>query len=319
MLLGLLPDGASEQVKEHLHECESCIATLAELGAGDTLIAAMRAQPIVALELAGYREQVEAVVGRWIAPGRVELDVVPAGSSADERTSEEAIDFLAPAQAADELGRLGNYRVLRMLGSGGMGIVFEAEDLQLKRHVALKAMKPALAASTSARKRFVREAQAAASVEHDHVVPIYQVGEDRGIPFIAMPLLRGETLADRMTSPLTTAEVIRIGHEVALGLDAAHRDGLDPPRHQAGQHLPGSGRRSSEDSRFRSGPRRRADEHLTHPGDLLGTPSYMARAGQERGDRCAGRSLQPRLRALPRRHGRASLRWPRCASRRFWP
>jgi WD40 repeat protein len=111
---------------------------------------------------------------------------------------EELYDFLAPAQSPDELGRLGGYRVLRVLGTGGMGVVFEAEDPQLKRRVALKVMKPGVADSTSARKRFLREAQTAASVEHDHIVPVYQVGEDRGVPFIAMPLLRGETLAERL-------------------------------------------------------------------------------------------------------------------------
>ena len=117
------------------------------------------------------------------------------GDAADES---ELYDLLAPAQLPDEMGRLGNYRVLRVLGTGGMGVVFEAEDLQLKRHVALKAMKPGGAVSSASRKRFLREAQAAAAVEHDHIVPVYQVGEDRGVPFIAMPLLRGETLAERL-------------------------------------------------------------------------------------------------------------------------
>ncbi|OYV86552.1 MAG: hypothetical protein B7Z73_11570, partial [Planctomycetia bacterium 21-64-5] len=136
-----------------------------------------------------------------------EFDTAPSasGSAVDTPPTEddspdesEVYDFLAPAQSPDELGRLGTYRVLRVLGTGGMGVVFEAEDPQLKRHVALKAMKPGVAASVSARKRFLREAQTAAAVEHDHIVPVYQVGEDRGVPFIAMPLLRGETLAERL-------------------------------------------------------------------------------------------------------------------------
>ena len=85
-----------------------------------------------------------------------------------------------------------------MLGAGGMGVVFQAEDPQLQRQVALKAMLPALAASASARERFLREARAAAALEHDHIVTIYQVGEDRGVPFLAMPLLEGEPLDDRL-------------------------------------------------------------------------------------------------------------------------
>src|SRR5207302_2515059 len=99
---------------------------------------------------------------------------------------ENLTDFLAPPQAPDEIGRLGDYRVLKVLGAGGMGVVFQAEDPRLKRKVALKAMLPALAASATAKQRFLREAQTAAAIEHDHIVPIFQVGEDRGVPFIAM-------------------------------------------------------------------------------------------------------------------------------------
>src|SRR5262249_41444685 len=108
------------------------------------------------------------------APDRTE------GLSPDARA--ELTGFLAPAQAPDEVGRLGGYRVLRVLGQGGMGVVFQAEDVQLQRHVALKVMLPALAASESARARFLREARAAAAVKHDHIVTIHQVGQDRGVP-----------------------------------------------------------------------------------------------------------------------------------------
>jgi serine/threonine protein kinase len=76
---------------------------------------------------------------------------------------EGSYPFLAPAQAPDELGWLGGYRILKVLGQGGMGIVFLAEDAQLKRHVALKVMRPAFAAREDARQRFLREAQAMAA------------------------------------------------------------------------------------------------------------------------------------------------------------
>ena len=132
--------------------------------------------------------------------------------------------FLAAPQAPDELGQLGSYRVLQLLGAGGMGLVFAAEDRQLKRRVALKVMKPHLAADADARHRFLREAQAAAAVEHDHVVAIYQVGEDRGVPFLAMPLLQGEALEARLRREgrLPVPEVLRIGREIADGL-AGHK------------------------------------------------------------------------------------------------
>jgi serine/threonine protein kinase len=137
--------------------------------------------------------------------------------------------FLAPPQAADELGRLGPYRVLKVLGAGAMGVVFQAEDPHLRRPVALKVMRPSLAASPEFHRRFLREARLAAAIEHEHIVTVYQVGEDRGFPFLAMQLLRGRTLEDRLERAggrLPLAEVLRVGREIAEGLAAAHARGL---------------------------------------------------------------------------------------------
>ncbi len=118
--------------------------------------------------------------------------------------------------------------MLKVLGAGGMGVVFLADEPALKRKVAIKAMLPSLAVSESARQRFLREAQAAAAIEHDHIVPIHYVGEDRGAPFIAMPFLQGEPLDERLQREgrLPLAEVLRIGREMAEGLAAAHERGL---------------------------------------------------------------------------------------------
>src|SRR5262249_37743195 len=126
------------------------------------------------------------------------------------------------------LGRLGSYRILKELGAGGMGMVFLAEDPQLRRLIALKVMAPALAADETARKRFLREAQATAALHHDHVVTIHQVAEDRGVPFLAMEMLGGESLDSRLQREghLTLAETLRIGREIASGLDAAHEQKL---------------------------------------------------------------------------------------------
>jgi hypothetical protein len=145
----------------------------------------------------------------------------------------ELYSFLAPAKKPDELGRLGPYRVLKVLGAGGMGVVFKAEDPALQRIVALKVILPALAASSSARQRFLREARAAAAIEHDHIVSIYRVGEDRGVPFLAMQFLHGESLDVRLQrtsrndvgQPLPLPEVLRIGREMAEALAAAQEAG----------------------------------------------------------------------------------------------
>ena len=91
-------------------------------------------------------------------------------------------------------GLVGSYRLIEKLGEGGMGTVFLAEDINLKRRVALKVMKPHVAAEQISRERFLREARAAAALDHDNIVAIHGIGEDNGIPYLAMPLLKGQTL-----------------------------------------------------------------------------------------------------------------------------
>lgn len=123
---------------------------------------------------------------------------------------------------------IGGYRVVRLLGEGGMGRVLEAEDAQLRRRIAVKVMRPELATNDQSRQRFLREARAVAALQHDHVVSIYQVGEEGGVPFLAMPLLVGESLQCRLAreGTLPSDEVARIGREAAEGLAAAHAAGL---------------------------------------------------------------------------------------------
>jgi WD40 repeat protein/serine/threonine protein kinase len=190
----------------------------------------------------------------------------------------ELTDFLAPAQMPDELGRLGPYRVLAVLGRGGMGVVFRAEDPQLERQVALKAMLPSLATSPSAKERFFREAKAAAALKHPHVVTIHQVGEDRGAPFLAMEFLEGESLDDRLKreGKLPVPEILRIGREAAKGLGAAHDRGLiHRDIKPANMWLEGDeGHVKILDFGL---ARAVADQtHLTQSGTIIGTPAYMA-------------------------------------------
>jgi tRNA A-37 threonylcarbamoyl transferase component Bud32 len=128
----------------------------------------------------------------------------------------------------DELPRaVGKYRVVRLLGRGGMGSVYAAEHPDLRRTVAVKVMRPELAARADARERFLREARAAARVEHENVVAIHDVDQDGDAPFIVMPHLRGESLEARLgRGPMPVGLAVRVGREVALGLQAAHAAGL---------------------------------------------------------------------------------------------
>ncbi|HJT78304.1 MAG TPA: serine/threonine-protein kinase, partial [Gemmataceae bacterium] len=187
--------------------------------------------------------------------------------------------FLGPAQSPEELGRLGPYRVLAVLGSGAMGIIFQAEDPQLKRRVALKVLKPSLAASYEFRRRFLREAQLAAGVDHEHVVTTYQVGEDRGVPFMAMQLLQGEPLEDRLRRSggrLPLPEVLRIGREIAEGLTAAHAGGLVHRDIKPANVWLEAGRDRVKILDFGLARGTGEDAHWTQAGAVIGTPAYMA-------------------------------------------
>jgi TPR repeat protein/serine/threonine protein kinase len=185
---------------------------------------------------------------------------------------------LAPPQQPDEIGRLGRYRILRELGRGGMGIVYLAEDAHLRRRVAVKCLLPEVASRPGNRDRFEREAWATAKVEHENLIPIYDVGEDRGVPFLVMPLLRGETLGDRLrrVGRLPLHEVVRVGREMARGLGALHAAGLV---HR--DIKPGNVWLEADSERVKIldfGLARPDDgsEAISLSGQVMGTPGYMA-------------------------------------------
>jgi serine/threonine protein kinase/WD40 repeat protein len=226
-------------------------------------------------------------VPRSIADANTAPGVAPHGAADPQKIARE---MLAPPQASDELGRLGPYRVLRVLGVGGMGIVFQGKDTRLLRPVALKAMLPALTADAANRQRFLREAQAAASINHDHIVTIYEVGEHGGVPYFAMQFLEGEPLDQRLQREgrLPVAEAMRIGREVAEGLAAAHARGLIHRDIKPANIWLESGRGRVKILDF--GLARPASDttHLTQQGAIIGTPAYMA-PEQVRGKNMDGR------------------------------
>jgi len=126
------------------------------------------------------------------------------------------------------IGRtVSHYRVLKLLGRGGMGTVYEAEDTRLGRHVALKFLPGELARDRHALDRFQREARAASALNHAHICTIHDIDEHEGTPFIAMELLEGRTLAARLEGrPLPIPEIIDLGLQLADALEAAHAKGI---------------------------------------------------------------------------------------------
>ncbi len=269
-LLRDLPLEDEVQLVRHLESCSSCSERVESALTDASLRGTVRGRG-ADRPLSRYLDRIPAADAIHDADGRASVVTGP-------YTPVEFSFLSAPAEPG-ELGQLGEYRVLELVGAGGMGMVFRAEDPILKRTVALKVMRPEAASAARARDRFLREARTMAALEHDHIVAVHHVGEGRGVPFLVMPFLHGKSLHDfcRQVASLEQTTALKIGCQVASGLAAAHRAGLIHRDIKPGNIWI----ETAHDNRAKIldfGLARGGEEDvaITQHGAVLGTPAYMA-------------------------------------------
>ncbi len=204
---GRLEPARAEEVQQHLEECETCSRATKRIKA-----------------------QLSPLIDNDAFPSSLALESTVLLATQEGELEEASIDHLlfSEPQDARAMGRLGKYDVFRLIGRGGMGVVFQAQNEQLRRDVAIKILNRSLSASPVARRRFIREARAAAAISHPNVVIIHDVDEHRGMPYIVMELVTGRTLRAEIRS-LTTLDplrVIRLSAQIAQGLASAHAQGV---------------------------------------------------------------------------------------------
>jgi serine/threonine-protein kinase len=191
-----------------------------------------------------------------------------------------------PAAVAVEPGALlGPYEITELIGVGGMGEVYRARDTRLGRTVAIKILPPGLAADPERRRRFEHEARAASALEHPNICTLHDVGSDRGLDFLVMEFLEGQTLAERLRKgALPLARALEYGAQIADALGTAHRQGivhrdLKPANvmlTKSGAKLLDFGVAKLKPRRTGSAPAAPIRDPPTSPGTIVGTVAYMA-------------------------------------------
>ncbi len=268
VLAGTLSAAESEGIGRHVEGCETCQKTLEELARSSWDDKARQVKPDqVPLDSALQEVMQQALSQATLAETQAEQR----GGRAD------GLDFLAASDKPGHLGRLGHYDILEVIGKGGFGTVFKAFDEKLHRVVAIKVLAPELAANASARKRFSREARAAAAIKDDHVIAIYAVEDDHQPPYLAMEYVDGISLQDRLDQEgaLDLKEILRIAVQTACGLAAAHKQGLVHRDIKPANILLENGVQRVKITDF--GLARAVDDaSISQSGVIAGTPMYMA-------------------------------------------
>lgn len=276
LLAGEMTEQEACSLEAHIHGCKACqelIARLTEEPQTDAWRRLLRGGDAAHLTDAGKRFL-----------EMLKDSPPPGGPSSEDHGKASTLSFPGPPTPEGPLGQLGSYHVVRELGAGGTGFAFQAYDQQLRRVVVLKVLRPELAASTTGRARFEREAQAAAAVHHEHVAVIHQVGSTDGfpLPYLVMEYVEGESLRDRLEREglLPPREAAMLVAQVAVGLAHAHAAGLVHRDIKPSNILleASTGRAKLTDFGLARAVEESADGdgRITQSGHILGTPAYMS-------------------------------------------
>jgi eukaryotic-like serine/threonine-protein kinase len=269
---GKLPEEEQARVEAHLNRCSSCQRTVDWIT--EHLLKDVSADSLLFPTTLDY------------GSARSRREARSMGQDQESMTR-----VMGNSDVEGSLGRIGHYEVLQVIGKGGYGIVFEALDPVLNRHVAIKVLLPDLATHPVSRRRFIREARAGAAINHPNVVTIHGVEEKGDVPFLVMELIRGKSLRDRLLGEpkLDVFDICRISMQIAQGLAAAHLQGIV---HR--DVKPGNVMLMDELNRVKLTDFGLArvvveDHELTLRGIALGTPGYMS-PEQVRGEELDTRS-----------------------------
>ncbi len=295
MVSGILSETDERRVVRHLDACPPCQERIEQIAVGTTGI-------MEAARSAKVDTPPEVRSAFWPALRNVEIELqtpnpavlspaltVTADSPAvtdSGTTRPKAYAFLDPAEEPEYLGQIDRFKIVELVGKGGMGMVFRAFDACLQRTVAVKVLDPQYAKNEQAQGRFCREARAAAGVNHENVVTIHHVEEveARDLSFIVMQFVKGKSVQELLDQkgPLPVREAVRIAAAVASGLAAAHATGLIHRDIKPGNILIEQTTNRVLITDFGLA-RLNEDVKITQTGFVAGTPLYMS-PEQARGD-----------------------------------
>lgn len=217
---GKLTANQESELASHLEDCSICRETLEQLNQS---------------ELLDNRQQPSKIIdSQTIESSSVEMEKKLAQIRANRPAADLAFDsnyadILSWLEKSDQgIGRIAEFELIRFVGRGGMGIVFEANDTKLERTVAIKLMSPGLLADSNAPERFLHEARSAAKINHVNVVTVHAVNQVRGLPYLVMEFVHGNSLQEQLNAKtrISTNQILKIIRQTALGLAAAHANGI---------------------------------------------------------------------------------------------